>query len=299
MVLLTVMFAALLLVSFVGAVGVLTKKNLSDVGRQVLRSRARYAAKAGVSAVISQLSSAPTWEVGYTNVPLTTDPQANYTVEVFNNWDGTKSPNLAPDGITWVPPGSVWIRAIGKVNETVDGSAGLLAIAGNFRPRFDHAVFGVRQVNVSGGSQILPYSSDPINFPTVPDSAHVGSSALGSPCLAIDGSIIQGAAISGVSSDENSPGVISITGGSTITGGRQSAEESKSVKAFQPGNTPDLARDLTLAGAGNHFNLEHGGTIAPPATETGTYGNVVIQDGANLVLRGTTRTDNGFITSRT
>ncbi len=169
-VLFAVMLAALLLIGLVGSVGILTKQNVRDIGKQVTTRRAHYAAQAGLAAGVAQLTPPAgnlAWDLGLNPTPLSTDPGATYEVEVFNNIDGLKGdPGAwAPDGETWVPAGAAWLRSVGKVNAETAGSAGLFALAGFFRPRFDHAAFGVASVVVDQSSSVIAYNSDGTTAP--------------------------------------------------------------------------------------------------------------------------------------
>ena len=69
-----------------GAIGVLSKRNLNDVVDQVDSKRAKYAAYAGLSETLAQLKTNPAWNTGFTDVPLQSDPNAKYSVDDLASW---------------------------------------------------------------------------------------------------------------------------------------------------------------------------------------------------------------------
>ena len=83
MILLFVMLTALMLISLVGAIGVLSKRNLNDVVNQVDSKRAKYAAYAGLSETLARLKTNSNWNAGLTNPSLDSKLQHRILCDVI------------------------------------------------------------------------------------------------------------------------------------------------------------------------------------------------------------------------
>ncbi len=258
MILLFVMLTALMLISLVGAIGVLSKRNLNDVVNQVDSKRAKYAAYAGLSETLARLKTNSNWNAGLTDVQLDSDPNAKYSVEIVNNINGgLGEPTFwSVNAGAWIPVGAAWVRSVGKVGDRVEGAAGMIALAGHYRPKFDFALFARTSMTIED-SIVEPYRSDGIAVANPNVGANVGSNETGTPAIALNNSVINGDAIIGVTGDASLNSAIAAVS-STIRGSRSAADEHVTLQPFIPPfpASPDASRDLNLNGG--TYNLGPG-----------------------------------------
>lgn len=258
MILLFVMLTALMLISLVGAIGVLSKRNLNDVVDQVDSKRAKYAAYAGLSETLAQLKTNPAWNTGFTDVPLQSDPNAKYSVEVVNNINGGLGEPTFWSTVagTWVPVGAAWVRSVGMVGDQAEGASGMIALAGHYRPKFDYALFARTRMTIVD-SVVEPYRSDGVAVANPNKGANIGSNETGTPAISLNNSTINGDAIIGVTGDATLSSAIAAIG-STIRGARGAADEHVTLQPFIPPfpASTDPTRDLILAGG--TYNLGPG-----------------------------------------
>jgi hypothetical protein len=283
-----VLLMSLILIGFVAAVGLLSRRDIALVNIRQWEKQAKYAAHAGLMRALGELQPPNTsWEAGFDKVPMPDDPQLSYSVEVFNNYDGSKGlPGAwAPDGTTFVPRGAVWLRSVGIVGDRhTEGVAGLVGLAGNFRPTFDHALFGDSRVEVNAGSQISAFNSETGAPIAAPDGASIMSNASGTPAIRVTGAgtVVQGNAISGVSSDPLDPSVIEVSGGATVNQ-KLAADETTKILPFELARPAGifLGNNLTLDGV--TYQLP-GHDPADPASPAGNYDMISLSNGATLEL---------------
>lgn len=272
LVLFLVMVTALLLIAFVGALGVLSKRNLNDVVNQVDSKRAKYAAYAGLSEALKELRDDNTWGGPIPETPLLTDPNATYEVQVWNHING--STGYEGNGGAWVPKGAALLRSIGRVSGQVSGASGLVALAGYYRPNFDFALFALGQVSVSD-SFVRPYRSD--GNPAQPDTAHVASKSTAGPAINVNTSTVEGNLIVGVNGDPALASAISVSG-STLTGNKKAADDEVNVQRFRD---PDPANPSSGFPPDRDLTLDGGGVVR---LSPGSYGDITISNGAVLSL---------------
>jgi hypothetical protein len=264
--LISVLMMSLVLFAFVIAISILMNQRFHSINLRQAQSRAKFAAQAGVTRSLQELSNNIFWDAGFGATPLEGDAELTYQVEVFNNFSGTDG-QYAPDGKTWVPQGTVWVRSVGTMGQVSSGSVGLIGMVGQYRPTFDHAVFGDRQVTITGTSLIQNVAGG--------GQADVGSNALGGPAIQItSGSSVSGKALCAPTADPSDPQVILVSG--ATVGGKEAANETKVVLPF-PNKTGvlDPNTDLVLneASGENTYNLW-----------PGDYTDITINKNCTLVL---------------
>jgi hypothetical protein len=283
-----VLMMCLILIGFVVAVGLLSRRDIALVNVRQWEKQAKYAAQAGLMRALGELQPPNTgWDAGFDKVAMPDNPELAYTVDVFNNYDGSKGlPGAwAPDGTTYVPKGAIWLRAVGIVGERhSEGVAGLVGLAGNFRPTFDHAIFGETLVEVNAGSQISAFSSETGALVAAPDAASIMSNAGGTPAIRVTGAgtAVQGSAISGVSSDPLDPAVIEVSGGATVNQ-KLAADETTKLLPFEIARPAGIhiGNNLTLDGVTYQLPSHD---PADPTSPPGNYDSISLTNGATLEL---------------
>lgn len=297
--LVSVLMMSLVLFAFIIAVSILMNQRFHSVNLKQAQDRAKYAARAGITRSLQALTANVLWGAGFAKTPLTGDPELSYQVEVLNNFTGSLGdPGLyAPDGATWVPKGTVWIRSVGTMGNVSSGSVGLVGVLGQYRPVFDFSIFGDRSVTILGSSVVDTMIAG--------GKADVGSNALNGPAIVIGAaSSVQGKALCAPTADPTSASVISVTGGSTV-GGKEASNETKVILPFPNRTAPPVlspASALTLplnSGSPNSYNLMPGDytnvTVdgsdlilsAPNGQQPGKYfidGNLEVRNGGRIVL---------------
>lgn len=263
--LISVLMMSLVLFAFIIAISILMNQRFHSINLKQAQSRAGYAAQAGITRALDKLSVEPTWNDGFGPTQLDGDSELTYQVEVSNRFSETDGA-FAPDGTTWVPAGTIWVRSVGTMGDVSSGSVGLIGMVGQYRPTFDHAVFGDVSVDINE----TRIDSD------VGGGADVGSNALGGPAIALSGAgtVVNGKALCAPTADPSDPGVISVSGGASVLGGAQAANETKVVLPFPNNSSPGLpGTNLELPDGANAYNLF-----------PGDFGNVKIGRGCVVKL---------------
>ncbi|MCA9779869.1 MAG: hypothetical protein KC800_24240, partial [Candidatus Eremiobacteraeota bacterium] len=225
--LLTVTFMIIILLMVAGAIGTMARSTVTSVNKSYWQSRAKYASKAGMQHALSLLRTNNLYNTDIPRTPVAGDPDLTYEVTIFNNVGGTTG-QYAPDNKTWVPPGTVFLYAIGQVRERANsGTAGFAALVGPQRPTFDDAAFATESISILNAEV---WALDVDNVTAGVNDAALSTNSIVNNSISVTGSTVQGDLRSGIGSDPNT--AINVSG-STV-GDKEVLEETKVVTAFAP-----------------------------------------------------------------
>lgn len=270
-VLAVVLIVLLVMTLIVFAIASMSVKNMNNVVGEYWEDRARFGAISGVHRVLTELSLNSSYNTDLTDIPITGDPDVVYTTDVDNNV-GNAVGKWGPDNRTWIPPGGVYVRSVGKMRSLAASSVtAVAAVISPQRPVFDEALFGNQGVSMTD-SQTISW------FPgmTGEKQGHVGTNAITNNVITLaNNSRVDGDAISGVDPTAVAPyPTISVDGTSTVVGDMKTADESKLVLSF-PGQIPPAVPLPAQTG-------DAAGSVLPP----GSYGPLELRGTAVTLTSG-------------
>ena len=284
------MIAIFVITLLLFSISVLSTQNLSNVSGEYWRDRANFAALAGVQRSLTELNESREWEEGFDQVPLVGESDVRYTVRVSN--PGTDhTGQFGPDGITWIPPGAVWVQSIGSLANRSAGISAFVSVLGSQRPIFDHAIFVLDRM-VLDNSHIVSWHPETL----VDGEAWLGTNSIEPSSVIIrNNSYVDGDIETGVD-PSNGTAVLDLDSSSTLIGEHRVSEQPKNITEYQGPVAPvssDQVTPLTPSSgrpdwldAANFFEDGLGNrtvTLTPSGTGS-PYGTIFMNNSADRLI---------------
>ncbi len=267
-----------LLVIITAAIVQISAGTLRTTARAETQEDAFRAAEAGAKLALVELRNNANWKKFSPPDVLMPGGEASFRVNVFSETGPTPS-----NGVV-VPPGLLYVESVGRTPPT--GPADRVTTVGYMIKAnggaLDYAAAVTGEIELKNGSVVE--SRDPSTDAVLPAAATIVSNAVGDNTIKLDtNSRVSGMARPGPGAG---PNAVSVLNGANATLGYAPLPSSVPLDPVSPPNPSDPSKKVEADGT----SLTVGGVVdnINSPLQPGTYGDLVIKNGATLKMKGGT-----------